>query len=276
MRAAALAALLLIPAGPVLAAGEGASAWSRMHGAALRLVDGGPSEGGRRLAGIDIRLPPGFKTYWRTPGDSGVPPVIDFSGSENVAAADVLFPAPARFEDGAGGHSWGYRQDVTFPVLLAPLDPARAIRLVAKVDYAICSNICIPVQGEAELALPAGPAPDAAIAADLARHHAAVPARQALGAAGPLSLAAIRPGGAPGTLALEIVAPSTDGLAVFIESPAGWVVDAGAPVSRADGRLTVPATVAERPKDGGARVDLTVTVVSSRGAIEVVAVAQAP
>ena len=59
-------------------------------------------------AGIEIRLDPGWKTYWRYPGDSGVPPTLDFAGSENVKSVTALWPAPQRFADGAGGHSIGY------------------------------------------------------------------------------------------------------------------------------------------------------------------------
>src|SRR4029079_6779511 len=67
-------------------------------------------------AAVEIKLKPGWKTYWRYPGDSGVPPVFDFSGSENAGRVTVLYPAPARFPDGSGGQSIGYKGDVILPL----------------------------------------------------------------------------------------------------------------------------------------------------------------
>ena len=81
----------------------------------------GPAAGGiaqRRGAARRhrLQLQPGWKTYWRTPGDSGVPPRFDFSKSENVEAVTVLWPAPTKFDDGAGGHSLGYHDQIVLPL----------------------------------------------------------------------------------------------------------------------------------------------------------------
>ena len=73
--------------------------------------------GGRMFrAGVEIKLKEGWKTYWRYPGDSGVPPSLDFSGSQNLKTVTMLYPAPQRFPDGAGGSSIGYMGDVIFPL----------------------------------------------------------------------------------------------------------------------------------------------------------------
>ena len=89
---------------------------------------GGPAAGGIRsgavlLGGIAIQLQPGWKTYWRTPGDFGVPPRFDFSKSENVEAVTVLWPAPMKFDDGAGGHSIGYKTQVVLPLRIVTKKP---------------------------------------------------------------------------------------------------------------------------------------------------------
>ena len=76
-------------------------------------------------AGVEIKLQPGWKTYWRYPGDSGVPPVFDFAASDNVKSATVLWPAPVRFADG-GGNSIGYKGDVIFPLRIVPRDAGQA------------------------------------------------------------------------------------------------------------------------------------------------------
>src|ERR1700746_344681 len=76
---------------------------------ALRLLAGSRS-GSVLLGGIAMQLEPGWKTYWRSPGDSGVPPRFDFSKSDNVEAVTVLWPAPKKFDDGAGGRSLRYHR----------------------------------------------------------------------------------------------------------------------------------------------------------------------
>ena len=81
---------------------EDASPWQRDAHSALRLLAGSRS-GAVLLGGVSIQLQPGWKTYWRTPGDSGVPPRFDFTKSDNVEAVTVLWPAPMKFDDGAGG-----------------------------------------------------------------------------------------------------------------------------------------------------------------------------
>src|SRR6476661_4306539 len=87
---------------PVFAADV--SPWDNDIRSAARLIAGNArDELGARVfrAGVEIKLEPGWKTYWRYPGDSGVPPTFDFSASDNVKEATVLFPAPVRFPDGA-------------------------------------------------------------------------------------------------------------------------------------------------------------------------------
>src|SRR5215470_3007520 len=99
-----LATTLLAVSFSVLAMAEDASPWQRDTHSAVRLLAGSRS-GGVLLGGIAIQLQDGWKTYWRNPGDSGVPPRFDFSKSDNVDAVTVLWPAPQKFDDGAGGYS---------------------------------------------------------------------------------------------------------------------------------------------------------------------------
>ncbi|MGB3141534.1 MAG: protein-disulfide reductase DsbD domain-containing protein, partial [Aestuariivirga sp.] len=78
------------------------------------LIAGG-QEGGVWQAGILAELEPEWKTYWRMPGDSGIPPQFDWAGSQNSAAIEVGFPVPRRFND-EGGETIGYHDRVVFPV----------------------------------------------------------------------------------------------------------------------------------------------------------------
>ncbi|MBX9992654.1 protein-disulfide reductase DsbD domain-containing protein [Phreatobacter oligotrophus] len=171
-RRALLSFLALAGTGvPVLAA-PAVSAWSRDTKSAVRLLDGG-MEGGLHLAGVEITLDPGTKTYWRTPGDSGVPPAFDWSKSTNVADVAVSWPAPLRFPDG-NGFSIGYKTGVVFPLLVRPKVAGQPVRLGLHLDYAVCDQICIPAKADALLGLSRS-ASDPAAAAAIARYRASVP-----------------------------------------------------------------------------------------------------
>jgi len=140
-----------------------ASPWDEGLQSAARLVAARASGAGTRgsgvgagvvyRSGIEIKLNPGWKTYWRYPGDSGVPPSFDFSKSENVKAATVLFPAPSRFPDGAGGNSIGYKAGVLLPIHVVPNDPKKPAVLRVKLDYAVCEKLCVPADANLELRL---------------------------------------------------------------------------------------------------------------------------
>ncbi len=121
-------------------------------GAALeRRNKDGKDMRGTRLAAVVIRLQPGWKTYWRVPGEGGAPPRFDFSASRNVREARVLYPAPQRFADPITGKSIGYAQEVAFPLLVRFEDERRPARLRLKMDYAVCGKMCIPLQAETAL-----------------------------------------------------------------------------------------------------------------------------
>src|SRR6201995_6119779 len=110
--AAAHAALATLPRQTPADAAD-SSMWDGDARSAMRLVAG--SAGADRTAlraGIELRLGNGWKTYWRYPGDSGVPPRFDFSKSDNVEAVTVMWPAPLKFDDGAGGHLVGYSDQI--------------------------------------------------------------------------------------------------------------------------------------------------------------------
>jgi len=117
----------------------------------ISLVSGG-QEGGVWQAGILVEMEPEWKTYWRMPGDSGIPPQFDWTGSENGAEIEVGFPVPRRFND-AAGETIGYRDRVVFPVFVKPekLDAAVSLRL--DMFFAVCKDVCIPAKAKVEAAL---------------------------------------------------------------------------------------------------------------------------
>ena len=128
-----------------------ASAWINDGHSAVRLLAGSRS-GQVLLGGIAFALQPGWKTYWRTPGDSGVPPRIDFSKSDNIETVTILWPAPMSFDDGAGGISLGYKTQVVLPLRIVSKAADKPVTLRAAINYAVCEKLCVPVEAQAELA----------------------------------------------------------------------------------------------------------------------------
>src|ERR1700688_86066 len=147
-----LAATLSAACAAIEVRAEDASPWQRDTHSAVRLLAGSRS-GAVLLGGIAIRLQPGWHTYWRTPGDSGVPPRFDFSKSENIEAVTVLWPAPTKFDDGAGGHPLGYHDQVVLPLRVVAKNTDKPVTLRADVNYAVCEKLCIPVEASTELAI---------------------------------------------------------------------------------------------------------------------------
>ena len=132
----------------------GASPWVEMHAARTRLVaSAAKSAGGGRLAGVEIVLEDGWKTYWRLPGDAGVPPQLDWAGSVNAANVKVLYPAPVRMPE-AGAEVIGYKHTVLFPVEVTPKDPSQPVSLKLALELGVCREICIPATANLDLVLP--------------------------------------------------------------------------------------------------------------------------
>src|ERR1700744_4979395 len=133
------------------ACAQDASPWQRAGHSAVRLLAGSRS-GSVLLGGIAMQMEPGWKTYGGPPGNSGVPPRFDFSKSDNIEAVTVLWPAPTEFDDGAGGHSLGYHDQLVLPLRIVAKNADKPVTLRAAVNYAVCEKLCIPVEANPELA----------------------------------------------------------------------------------------------------------------------------
>jgi DsbC/DsbD-like thiol-disulfide interchange protein len=107
-------------------------------------------------AAIEIALEPGWKTYWRSPGE-GLPPILDWTKSGNLGSANLLWPAPSRFEEAEGAYAAGYRGRVLLPVLINATDAALPISLKLAISYNVCNDICVPDEATLQLEIPAGP-----------------------------------------------------------------------------------------------------------------------
>jgi len=125
-------------------------------------------------AGVDITMKPGWKTYWRSPGDAGFPPDVTFGGSENVASAVLAYPTPHRFEL-FGLQTFGYKDEVVYPLTVTPQRPGEAVKLRAHLRYLVCEQVCIPYEADLALDIPAGPALPSEQAPLVNRFRAMVP-----------------------------------------------------------------------------------------------------
>lgn len=132
-----------------------------------RLLSGWQIANGKHMAGLQLLLAPGWKTYWRSPGEAGIPPLFNWSGSENVKSVLVHWPAPTVFQTN-GLQSIGYHNAITLPLEVTALDPAKPIRLHATVDLGICREICLPASLDLTTDLSGKGAPDSTIESALA------------------------------------------------------------------------------------------------------------
>src|SRR5262249_28134369 len=267
-----ICALALIATGDASAADD-ASRWDGDARSAVRLIAASSSapETSSIRAGIEIRLKGGWHTYWRYPGDAGVPPRFDFAGSENVKSVEGLWPAPHRIPD-QRLPTIGYTGDAIRPLAIVPQDRAKPVMLRVKLDYAVCEALGVRVEAKAELLLRRGPsAHDARLAAAEAR----VPKKVALGEGSALAVKSVRRDNAGGRprIVVDVAAPPASEIALFAEGPTP------------DWALPVPAAVGGAPDglhrfafdlDGappGARYDgasIALTAVAGDTAIEVV------
>jgi DsbC/DsbD-like thiol-disulfide interchange protein len=207
-------AILSVACAAIEVRAEDASPWQRDAHSAIRLLAGSRS-GAVLLGGVAIQLQPGWHTYWRTPGDSGVPPRFDFSKSDNVEAVTVLWPAPRKFDDGAGGTSLGYTQQLVLPLRIVAKTADKPVTLRASINYAVCEKLCIPVEANAELAF-------ASVASTedgtLSEALNAVPKPANVGDPNPLTIRDVKREGKT-TVLVDASAPAGKDVSLFVEGP---------------------------------------------------------
>ena len=213
IRAGLAAAVFVLSVAPQARA-QDSSPWQKDGHSAVRLLAGSRS-GAVLLGGIAFQLQPGWHTYWRTPGDSGVPPRIDFGKSENIEAVTILWPAPIKFEDGAGGISLGYQKQVVLPLRIVTKNADKPVTLRADINYAVCEKLCIPVEASAELAFTSvASTEDSALSAALDT----VPKPATIGDPNPLTIRDVKRDGKNGVL-VDVAAPDSAEVNLFAEGP---------------------------------------------------------
>jgi DsbC/DsbD-like thiol-disulfide interchange protein len=272
-------------------AGEDASRWDGDARNAARLIAGSPPAGATTpiRAGIQVRLKAGWHTYWRYPGDAGVPPRIDFAGSQNVKAIDVLWPAPRPIPE-EGLVAIGYTGDVTWPLAVVPQDRTKPVTLRLKLDYAVCEKLCVPAEARAELVLNAssqglssrGSSSQGLLSQVLSPQDAAltdaearVPKKARLGEGSPLAVRSVRREVAQprSRVIVDVATPTGAEVALFAEGPSPqWALPVpmaidGAPAGLQRFAFDLDGAPPGAKYEGAA---ITLTAVAGEHAIEVV------
>ena len=232
----------------------------------IEVLPGWRTDRGTHMAGLRLTLAPGWKTYWRAPGDAGIAPQFDWSGSGNLGLAVLHWPVPEILHADAVP-TLVYSGQVVLPVEITPVAEDGDIRLAGRIDLGVCEDICVPMTVEFAADLTDAGKPDPAIAAALA-DRPMTPAEA--------GVAEARCHAAPTAeglaLRAELHMPPDEGRQVVVIEPgrAGiWV--SSAKTEWRDGWLT--AEVEMIAADGGPvgldRSDLRITVVGSSGAVDI-------
>ncbi|KAA2314590.1 hypothetical protein DL237_07375 [Pseudooceanicola sediminis] len=109
-----------------------------------KVLPGWRDADGYHMAGLELTLAPGWKTYWRAPGSAGIPPSFNWSGSTNLAGVEVIWPRPHVF-DLDGLRSIGYKDRVVLPLRVTPQDGAAPVVLKGDIQLGICETVCVPL-----------------------------------------------------------------------------------------------------------------------------------
>ncbi len=269
MRLAAIATVLAIFSAPSVASAA-VGDWQQGEQARARLIASGVDSSGTLSAALEIALPAGWKTYWRSPGDAGVPTTADFTGSSNVGPVTVSFPVPTRDDDGFAVTNV-YDDGVVLPLAATISDPGKPTTLTVDVKLGVCQEVCVPDEVQASLVIPAGEN-DAAAGAAIAKAAALVP-----GPAEPGTFAidtVTRIGGTEGRPIFQFtgVVPDAANADFFVEGPLDWAPFRPALQPSPDGRAvwsvqfsrlgsTVPVAGASfrvTIRSGGKAIDQTV------------------
>jgi DsbC/DsbD-like thiol-disulfide interchange protein len=233
----------LVAFGVLLAAGTANAsdeASLRTEQMTVRLASEPPGPDGRVRGALLLDLAPGWKTYWIDPGESGIPPTIDFSGTSGYGRAELHFPAPRRFGEGLARAN-GYDQSLAVGFELVPEVDARLGSVEASILLGVCRHICIPVQGT----LTATRADDGIVRAAFA----------ALPATGTAAGAMMSAGLFADMLTVTVAGAGKDGSAgprsdadLFVSGPEGWYFGEPEAPARQDDQLVFSVPVLERPR----------------------------
>jgi DsbC/DsbD-like thiol-disulfide interchange protein len=217
------------------------SGWSPADRSQIRLLLAPTVKGTKLSGGLEIALEPEWYTYWRNPGEAGVPPSFDFTNSDNVASVEVLYPAPERHDDGFSV-SLIYRDEVVFPLVVTPVDATQPVTVRVQASFGVCSDVCIPTSAGTELKASVSARPDPLAEARLSRFLPRVPKASEPGR---FDVEAVTV--SEDALLIDVRVPGTSSADLFAEPPADWYLGQPTLMSQQDGVARYRLSLAGRP-----------------------------
>jgi DsbC/DsbD-like thiol-disulfide interchange protein len=246
---------------PAAAADAFSSDWADGLKSSARLIAAGPADGIVQ-AGVEIKLADGAITYWRNPGDAGLPPTLSFEGSDNLAQARTSFPAPRRLSEG-DGEAFGYDHALILPVDVEAIAPNKPVTLVLKLNYAVCETICVPAEANLHLVLPIDSATPSPFAEAIAKAKELTPRRVAWDA-----LAADLTATGDKTWRLCLARQPGPKRDLFIEPPDAWWFDVKPDASGSGGSDCFRVALMQQPPDSTLPVAARLTITGGAGPVE--------
>ena len=232
----------------------------------IEVLDGGMTSRGTYVTALRLTLADGWKTYWRAPGDAGIPPLFDWRASRNVGSVVISWPTPQVFDQN-GMQSIGYKHELVLPVEITPANNGQAVRLTGQVDLGLCKDVCIPETLSFDHELDANAPRNPAIVAALAqRPHTEAEAG--------VRNATCRLSPTAGGLRIEaqITMPSAGGPEVAVIEPGNPRVWASETVTTRDGNLLIAASELAHVDKGAYALDrskVRITVLGQKHAVDI-------
>lgn len=259
---AALLALSCLPQ-----AQAATTAWQESLGGKVRLISGGKIDG-QYKAGLEIVLDAGWKTYWKVPGDSGIPPLIDVSTSQNMAKLDIKWPAPVRYKVGTS-EMLGFKDAIIFPLLVTAADDDQPITLNLNAQLGLCSDLCVPISSDLSLVIPQGDNADPGSELLIDRDLALAPKEPSEGFS-ILDVAQEKHVDAPDRLVITTSIPDGYGNKdLFVEGPQNWLLPLTKPLELAGDRQRFELLLDGLPKEASSKgTALTFTLTNGDEAVE--------
>lgn len=261
---------LMAAAGCLMVTADGhaaSSAWVETEGGRIRITALPPSSDGVIRAILDVDLLPGWKTYWRDPGDAGIPPSVKFEGSTNIEQLRLDFPPPERVDDGYSVWA-GYTYPVAFPLTLTQAKAGAASVLEAQVFLGICKTICIPVQDSFSLTVDPDAKANSFEQRIVDKAYSQIPEP----AGHDISIRETTFSMQDKALSVSIAHPeSMTDLDLFLTAPSGWYFDIPERVGGDDGVSEFNIAVIDAPADKSlSGTDLQILVTSSTRSMETI------
>ncbi|PPR10538.1 MAG: Thiol:disulfide interchange protein DsbD [Alphaproteobacteria bacterium MarineAlpha11_Bin1] len=248
------------------------SAWFESEHGKVRLIAGGETSGsGKTLdLGLQFRMKPGWKIYWRSPGDAGFPPHINWAGSINFDSAKMSWPIPERFSV-LGLETLGYKKEVVFPIIASVLETGKEVTLNASVRFLTCDDICVPYEANFLIRLPAGVDMSTPQSGIINQWWKRVPA---IGEVGPLDIKEAELAGSGENTSLIIRGVSERPLEspdLFVEGPPDYRFSKPSVKIRSPGTEVMMRIGIRAPKYSNSQLDgetVTLTLVDGNRAVE--------